>query len=91
MNKLKALQSKFLRAITRFYKATATEAVEIETYVQPINIFMNGLVTKAMLRTCASQASRVIEEANRRIRQQMRLRRGRIARIWETEGVRKKK
>jgi hypothetical protein len=33
INKLKALQGKFLRAITGAYRATSTEAVEIETFI----------------------------------------------------------
>jgi hypothetical protein len=81
VNKFKALQNKFLQAITGSYKATATEAIKIKIYIQSIDIFIDGLITKAMLRTCASQASQVIEKANRRIRQQMRSRRGRIAKI----------
>ena len=88
-NKLKALQGKFLRAITGSYRATATEAVEIETYIQPIDIFLDGLVAKTTLRICASQASRVIQDATSCIRAQMRSRRGRLARVRETEGVRR--
>ena len=52
-SKLKALQGKFLRLITGSYRATATEAVEIETHIQPIDIFMDGLVAKATLRIYA--------------------------------------
>jgi hypothetical protein len=89
-NKLKALQGKFLRAITGSYRAAATEAVEVETYIQPIDIFMDGLVAKATLRTCASQASHIIEAATSRIRAQIRSRRGRLARVRETDGVRKR-
>jgi hypothetical protein len=32
-NRLKAIQGKFLRAVTGSYKATLTEAVKIETYI----------------------------------------------------------
>jgi hypothetical protein len=56
-NKLKTLQRRFLRVITGFYKATVMEAAEIETHIQLIDIFMNQLVLKTTLRTCASQAS----------------------------------
>jgi hypothetical protein len=89
-NKLKAHQGKFLRAITGAYRATSTEAVEIETYIQPIDIYLDGLVAKTVLRTYASQANTVAEEATRRIRQQMRSRRGRLARVRETEAMRKR-
>lgn len=89
-SKLKALQGKFLRLISGSYRATATEAAEIETYIQPIDIFIDGLVMKATLRTCASQASQVIEEATNRIRVQMRSNRGRPARVRKTDGVRKR-
>jgi hypothetical protein len=90
VNKLKTLQGKFLRTVTGSYRATSTEAVEIETYIQPIDIFLDGLVAKATLRVCASQTSQIIDEATRCIRQQMRSRRGRLARARKTEGVRKR-
>jgi hypothetical protein len=90
VNKLKALQGKCLRAIAGAYRATSTEAVEIETYIQPIDIYLDGLVAKTVLRTCASQASKVAEDATRRIRQQMRSKRGRLARVQATEATRKR-
>ena len=89
-NRLKALQGKFLRVVTGSYRATSTEAVEIETYIQPIDIFLEGLVAKTMLRTCASPASKVIEGATMCIRQQMRSKRGRQARVRMTEAARKR-
>jgi hypothetical protein len=49
------------------------------------------LVAKATLRTCASQASQIIKEIIRRIRQQMRLRKDRAVKIRKTEEVKKRK
>jgi hypothetical protein len=88
VNKLKALQGKFLRAIAGAYRAKPTEAVEIETFIQPIDIYLDGLVAKTVLRACASQASKVAEEATRCIRQQMRSKRGKLARVRTTEATR---
>ena len=65
--KLKALQGKLLRVITGAYRATSTEAVKIETYIQPIDIYLDGLIAKTVRRACASQASKVVEEAIRRV------------------------
>ena len=90
VNKLKALQGKFLQVITGAYRATLTEAVKIETYIQPINIYLDGLIAKTVLRACASQANKVVEEATRLICQQMRSKRGRPARVRVTEATRKR-
>jgi hypothetical protein len=53
-NKLKTLQGKLLQVITGAYRATLTEAVKIKTYIQPINIYLDGLIAKTVLRACAS-------------------------------------
>ena len=45
---------------------------------------------KTVLRTCASQANKVVEEAIRLICQQMRSKRGRPARVRVTEVTRKR-
>jgi hypothetical protein len=89
-NKLKAIQGKFLRVITGAYKATSTEALEVETYIQPLDIHLDGLVAKSTLTVGASPAYRTIEEAKTSIRQQMRSNRGRQARTRATEGIRKR-
>ena len=90
VNKLKALQGKFLRVITGAYRATSTEAVEIESYIQPIDIYLDGLIAKTVLKACASQANKVVKEATRCICQQIRSRRGRLARVRVTEVTRKR-
>jgi hypothetical protein len=40
IKKLQAIQGKYLRIITGAYRATATEALEIEIYTIPIDILL---------------------------------------------------
>jgi ribosomal protein L44E len=89
VNKLKSLQRKYLRIVAGAYKATLTEALEIEIYTQPIDIALEDRVAKTILRIGASHARHVIEGDTKRIRQQMRSKRGRQARIRKTLGQRK--
>jgi hypothetical protein len=68
VNKLKSLQRKYLRIVAGAYKATSTEALEIETYTQPIDIVLEDRVAKTMLRIGALHARHVIEGDTKRIR-----------------------
>ena len=36
---LNAIQGRFLRTVTGVYRATATEALEIETYCEPLDLY----------------------------------------------------
>ena len=45
--KLEAIQRRCLRVVTGAYKATSTEALEAETQVQPLNIYLNKLTLTA--------------------------------------------
>ena len=85
-NKLKSLQGKYLRTVAGAYRATSTEALEIETHTQPIDIALEGRVARTMLRIGASHARHVIEGDTEKIRQQMRSKRGRQARVRKTLG-----
>jgi exonuclease III len=87
--KLKAIQGRFLKTVTGAYRATSTEALEIETYTQPLDIYLDGLVAKSTLNASVSQAYTTLETARVKIRQQMRSNRGRQARTRPTEGIRK--
>jgi hypothetical protein len=89
VNKLKAIQGKYLRIITGAYKATATEALEVETHILPIDIVLETTVAKTILRLSASPASSEVELATKRIRQQMRSKRGKQAHTRKTLGRRK--
>ena len=91
VSKLKAIQGQHLRTITGAYRATSTEAVEIETDIPPIDIHLEKVIAKTILRISTSPASRVVDAATRQIRQQMRSKGTRLAKTGETEGQRKKK
>jgi hypothetical protein len=85
-SKLKSLQGKHLRVIAGAYKATSTEALEIETHTQPIDITLEDRVARTMLRIGASHARHVIDKETKKIRQQMRSKRGKQARVRKTLG-----
>jgi hypothetical protein len=87
--KLQAIQGKCLRVITGAYRATATEALEIETHTLPMDILLETHVAKTMLRLGESQAKGVVERFIKRIRQQMRSNRGKEAKTRKTLGQRK--
>jgi hypothetical protein len=86
INKLKYIQGKYLRTVAGAYRATSTEALEIETHTQPIDIALESKVARTVLRIGASQARHVIEGDTKKIRQQMRSKRGRQARVRKTLG-----
>jgi hypothetical protein len=87
--KLQAIQGKCLRVITGAYRATATEALEIETHTIPIDILLETQVAKTMLRLRESQAKDVVERLTKRIKRQMRSKRGKEAKTRKTLGQRK--
>jgi hypothetical protein len=89
IKKLQVIQGKCLRTITGAYRATATEALEIETHTIPIDILLETQVAKTMLRLRESQASDVVRRLTKRIKQQMRSKRGKEAKTRKTLGQRK--
>jgi hypothetical protein len=89
VNKFKAIQGKYLRIITGAYKATVIEALEIETHILLIDIALETITAKTMLRLGTSAANSEVEKTIKRIRQQMRLRRGKQVRIRKTLGQKK--
>jgi hypothetical protein len=88
--KLQAIQGRCLRVATGAYKATATEALEVETNIEPIDIFLEKQVAKTTLRLCENPAGSVVERLTRKIRQQMRSKGGKEARTRKTPGHKKK-
>jgi hypothetical protein len=70
-------------------RATATEALEIETYTIPIDILLETQVAKTMLRLRESQAINVVKRLIKRIRQQMRSKGGKEVKTRKTLGQRK--
>lgn len=90
VKKLRAIQARFLRVTCGAYRATSAEALEIETHIPPIGMFLDLKVARSTLRTCASQAYREAEKATQEIRRQMRSKRGRQARVRQTPGDRRR-
>jgi hypothetical protein len=80
-SKLKSLQGKCLRVVAGAYKATSTEALEVETHTQPIDIAPEGRVVRTMLHMGASHARHVADKETKKIQQQMRSKRGRQVRV----------
>jgi hypothetical protein len=60
--KLQAVQGQFLRAVTGAYRATSAEALEVETYVQPLDIYLTKLTLNATARCALSEAGKGIEK-----------------------------
>jgi hypothetical protein len=68
VSKLKSLQGKHLRVVAGAYKVTSTEALEVETHIQPIDIALEGRVARTMLRMGASHARHVTDKETKKIR-----------------------
>ena len=47
---LESIQGKFLRAITGAYKATAIEALEIETFTEPLDLYLEKSASQGAAR-----------------------------------------
>jgi hypothetical protein len=64
------------------------KVIETNRYLatQPIDIALEGKVARTMLRIGASQARHMIDKEIKKIRQQMRSKRGRQARVRKTLG-----
>jgi hypothetical protein len=76
---LQAIQGRCLRAIAGAYKATSTEALEVETFTPPIQLYAEKMVAGSVCRTLATDLGGVIESSAKRIRSQLRGKRGRPA------------
>ena len=53
---LQAIQGRCLRAVARAYRASSTEALEIETNVEPLDLYTGRLAAQATVRYKLSKA-----------------------------------
>ena len=61
--KLQAEQNKGLRVVLGAFKATSTRRLEIEAYVPPIDLWLNGRIARYQARIDRSGIGRVIQNA----------------------------
>ena len=77
--KLQKIQGKCLRTIAGAYKATSTEALEVETFTLPLDLHTEKLAARTVVRIRTTKAATGIKAACDRIRRQTVERRGRHA------------
>jgi hypothetical protein len=76
-NTLKAIQGKFLRIITGAYRATATEALEIETFIEPLDLYIERIANLGLARQVLGGQGDKIKAFRRRLALRVRGKRGR--------------
>jgi ribonuclease HI len=86
VNKLQSIQGKCLRIAAGAYRATATEALEVETFTPPIDLYMETQVARTTLRLRSCKSRAVEEHAKRRIGLDERRGRGRPPKPPPTPG-----
>ena len=59
--KLRTIQGRYLRAVAGAYRATSTEALEVETNVEPLELYIARLAAQAAARCKLSRAYHGIE------------------------------
>ncbi len=77
--KLQKIQGKCLRTIAGAYKATSTEALEIETFTPPLDLHTERLATRAIARIRMTKAATGIKKMCKQICRQTTGKRGRTA------------
>src|SRR5271155_5035813 len=82
--KLQAIQGRCLRTITGAYRATSTEALEIETFTAPLDLYAEQQVAKTTLRLHATHTRNEREKQIERLRRQLRGQRVRAAKPGNT-------
>jgi hypothetical protein len=65
---LNSLQGKFLRAITGAYKATAKAALEVEAFVEPLDLYIEKTATKSLLRQISRGLNRDISQFSTKLK-----------------------
>jgi hypothetical protein len=85
------MQGQCLRVITGAYKATATEALEIETHVPPLDLYAEEMVARTTARLKTTQEVNADETHVQRIRNAARGRRGYETRPKKTSKEHKEK
>jgi hypothetical protein len=76
-NTLQSIQGKFLRVIAGAYRATATEALEIETFTEPLDLYIERIANQGLIRQVLRGQGERITAFNRQVRRKTRGRRGR--------------
>jgi len=75
--KLNAIQGRFLRSITGAYRATATEALEIETFTEPLDLYIERTANLGLIRQVQRGLGNEIKLFSQRIIERTRRRRRR--------------
>jgi ribonuclease HI/exonuclease III len=89
---LQAIQGRCLRVITGAYKATANEALEIETYIPPLDLYTEASVARTSLRLLSCKDPSNVElNALQRITRRSLNQRGRPRKAHETPASRKRR
>ena len=83
-SKIRSIQGNALRVATGAYKATATEALEIETNTAPIDLYLDKLVQRSIINIDTRESGKVIEAAIKRIRKDIEGRRDRRSKLRPT-------
>ena len=78
---LQAIQGRFLRTITGAYRATATEALEIETYIEPLDLYIERNTNLGYTRQSIQGQEEKIKTLRQRLARRTRGKRGRKRQI----------
>ena len=78
---LQAIQGRFLRTITGAYRATATEALEIETYIEPLDLYIERNTNLGYTRQSTQGQEEKIKTLRQRLARRTRGKRGRKRQI----------
>ena len=75
--KLQPIQNKCLRVVAGAYKATPIRALEIETYIPPLDLYLDGRLAAFRDQLANSQVGQSIQEACKVIQRKLRNKKGR--------------
>jgi len=78
---LQSIQGRFLRVISGAYRATATEALEIETFTEPLDLYIEKTANQSLIRLALQGQGEQITAFSRYLARKTRGRRGRERRI----------
>jgi len=82
--KLRSVQGRALRQIIDAYRATSTEALQVETNTASIDIHLRKLVQRSITNMDSRKSGEVIETTIRRIRKDLISKRGRKSKLRKT-------
>lgn len=82
--KLRSIQGRALRQATGAYRATATEALQVETNTIPIDTHLKKLVQRSMTNMDSRESGRILDSAVERIKRDVSSRRGRKSKLRAT-------